>query len=136
MSVCTFGAEELANVAALIVNGNRYADDRYEGRIIEALAKVSEANVACFNDRYKQHAGENTPITAREIARALLRSRLTGNVYRCDFERAHVTASLLHYNCDDEGGDFTQKIEGASAALISILEGVNAALLVKMGVRT
>jgi hypothetical protein len=133
VSVQTFGVDELANVAAAIINGKApqfRASDAIH-RVCKALAKVSEANVACFNDRYSHKGVDETPTTWEEIEKAISSD---AGIMRCDLTRAHSTVSLLHYNCDDSGGDFTLKIEGAHEALISVLEGMNEALARKAGI--
>lgn len=122
MSVRTFGPEELANLAAFIANGAYSAKEaaRDFSETCELLARVSEANAACFNDKYATHEalmrdGKAEGYTAHEIAEREPKT--------IDVKTALATSTSLHYNCDDEGGDFTLQIDGAASALRRILEG-------------
>jgi hypothetical protein len=128
MSVCTFGTEELANVAAVICNANPHRTSDAIHRACEALALVSQANIACFNDKYRS---DQTPSTAKEIERAIM---MRGFALKEDLPAAYSVAMLMHYNCDDEGGDFTLKIEGAAAALAQVLKGMMIAMAKKAGI--
>lgn len=134
MSVCTFSAEELANIAHVIITGAPEYQN-WETRIAtlcQSLALVSQANYACFNDRYAHHNASARPHSPNEIRAELIRiDSAPGNAKA--LARALNTATLLHYNCDDSGGDFTLKVEGAHAALIGVLEGLCAALARKAG---
>lgn len=133
MSVCTFGVGELANVAAAVLNGLRpemRQSDRVHA-VCAQLALISVANTACFADKYR--VTDVAPVTAREIEKALRPvSRMPGSNMVCDLRAAVSTASLLHYNCDDDGGDFTLKFDGAPAALAAILQGVMLTLADKL----
>lgn len=128
MSVMTFSTNDLANVAAVICNADTYKTSDTIHRTCEALAKISTANVACFNDKY--HASEE-PSTAKEIEKAI---GFFNGYLKADLSAAYSTAMLLHYNCDDEGGDFTLKIEGAAAGLARVLKGMMIAMARKAGV--
>lgn len=138
MSVCTFGPEELANVAAAIIaNRPTYFSPDSIGEDINAacaqLALVSEANVACFKDRYGTSAALSAPCTADEIKEAFIALEVAPGACEA-LRRAIGTVQLLHYNCADQGGDFTIKISGAHEALINILTGLMLALARKAGV--
>lgn len=133
MSVCIFGIEELANLGACILDAPGKPNDAGTiKRVCEELALVSQANVACFNDRY---ANQGACATAHDFAE--IGFAIAGHPYAPGnapaLTQALSTARLLHYNCVDDGGDFTLKIEGAHAALISILEGLAIALARKAG---
>lgn len=133
MSVCTFSTAELANVAAAICDARTFNQSDLADRVCENLALISQANVACFNDRYAHKIKDQVkPSTAKAI-RAAMAPGQAGS-YKADLRHAFTTASLFHYNCDDEGGDFTLKIEGAHVALIVVLERLMRTLAVKAGV--
>lgn len=135
MSVCTFGAEELAVVARVILD-NAPLGDSFRSRhntVVGALAKLSEANVACFNDRYRHLDAKSEPCTAGEITQEL-RGLMAQRVDLTMLKRAVSTTSLIHYNCDDQGGDFTLKIEGAHHALVLILEGMLGVIAARGGI--
>lgn len=122
MSVMTFGVGELANVAAAIISMRHPGGDimRDVERVAVRLALVSQANVACFNDKYAQHNDPAEAVTAVEIVRELRKIQRYGQ-FPCDMGSAVSTAGLFHYNCDDDNGDFTLRIEGAASALASLL---------------
>lgn len=133
MSVQTFGEEELVNLGAVIIRARevRWRTPDSIHRVAVALAKVSEANCACFNDRYAGKGAGEKPVRWEVIEEGI--SGVLPVLSGADLQRAFTTASLLHYNCDDQGGDFTLKIEGAHAGLIYVLEGVLEALGRKAG---
>ena len=134
MSVCTFGTTELANVAAAICNGEprQFKTTDTIHRICDQLALISQANVACFNDKYRC---TEIASTAKEIEKLMRPVERGGLFMVADLDQAISTAGLFHYNCDDEGGDFTLKIEGAAAALHSILGKLLYAVAAKAGLR-
>jgi len=122
MSVCVFGAAELANVAGMICNAPQdFRPNNLVQLVCDNLALISQANVACFNDKYRLAGGEaSMPATRAEIAKAMRPG--SGGRFHVSIREAISCVSLMHYNCDDEGGDFTLKIEGAHAALIYVLK--------------
>lgn len=128
MSVCVFGAGELANVAAAIHHRSRSWGTDHLTHMISALARVSEANVACYNDNRGSKA---RPSTVREITDAV---DALGGCSNADLAAAYRVVNLLHYNCDDVGGDFTLKVDGAHDALIFVLRGMMDALASKAGI--
>lgn len=131
MSVMTFGAAPLANVAAAVLNSKHRPSSSDVHYVCGLLAKISEANVACFNDRYRLKGAEaEKPVLPSQIEHCL--SGRAGK-FLCDLGDAVSVASLLHYNCDDEGGDFTLKVEGAAAALAEVLSGMMVLLAQKAG---
>lgn len=141
MSVATFSTEELANLAVVLVrdrptyfHDRDYASDLREA--CKALAKISEANVACFNDRYRSKGAKAEACPAEEIeaeARAHVGASAPGDT--TTLARALSTAKLLYYNCVEDI-DYTLKVEGAHAALIGVLECLCDALARKGGVST
>ena len=139
MSVCTFGTTELANVAAAICNAEPRAFKTTDTihRVCDQLALISQANHACYEAKYGK--GEFTNFspasTAQEIEKAMRTVERGGLFMVADLDQAISTAGLFHYNCDDDQGDFTLKIEGAAAALHSILGKLLYAVAAKAGLR-
>lgn len=124
MSVCTFGTSALANVAAVILNGAHRPTSKEIHRVCEKLALISKANVACFVDKYATNhpdVADTQPSAAAEIEKALT-SRY--GRFDADVREALSTANLLHYNCDDDNGNFLHKVDGAADALVEVLEGL------------
>lgn len=84
MSVIFFDLEEMANVAAVVV-------DRFEGDFyLRALETVSECNARAFRVRYEGRYGGATGHTAKELQSAMGRP---------DVPRAMRTVQMLRYNC-------------------------------------
>ena len=73
MSVQTFSAYELGNVAKAIESGSSVRDNM----ILQTLATYSRLNIDCFNHSYRHHGVDEQPVTVEEIretmpARAIL----------------------------------------------------------------
>ncbi len=136
MSVCPFGISELANIAAAILNDKTgfQPSDRLQ-RVCDDLALISQANLACFNDKY---SATHLYPDAHQIEKALVcvgRNFPDGGRFVCDLEGAISAVGMIHYNCDDEGGDFLLKVEGAHAALIRTVVAVMRAVALKTRLR-
>lgn len=121
MSVMTFGAEELSNVAAAILSSMHRPSSRDIHEVCANLALVSKANVACFNDKYGARHALAAPASLGDIEVGI---KARAGMFSCNLRDALSTANLLRYNCIDDGGDFTLKVEGAAAALVEVLEGL------------
>ena len=130
MSVCTFGAPALANVAAVILNSAHRPTSREIHRVCEQLALISTANVACFVDKYGENhdVSDTRAATAADIEKALT---TTYGRFDANVREALSVANLLHYNCADDGGDFLVKVDGAALALVEVLEGLLCAVTAK-----
>lgn len=123
MSVCFFGAEELANVARVIASnaGHGPHDQLWCDRLTDAcakLARISGANARCYAYRYA-HTDDAKPegVPAAEIEQVA--RAMTGE----NFLTACSTAGLFHYNCQEDK-DFLAKTRGGLAALSDVLSGV------------
>lgn len=118
MSVILFGAQELANIGRVLLARETARDQEMMCDFYARdLAKISEANAACYRYRYSQNSENGPSISAPEF-NALLREDKAGNL-----ASAVSTASLLHYNCREDR-DFIEETKGASTALANILEGL------------
>lgn len=136
MSVLVFSCEELANLAHVMVRDRPtyFHDADHASDLRDAcrsLARISEANVACFNYRYAGRGASQKPLTAEEIereARAL--DSAPGEVHTLN--RAISTARALHYNCIEDS-DFSLSVVGANEALIHVLQCMLDAVARKAG---
>jgi hypothetical protein len=136
MSVRTFSAEELANLAHVMLDVSPLVEPDSYLRAVETacatLALVSDANVRCFNARYAHKGACAALVSADEIKAELMRiDRASGNADA--LARALNTACGLRYNTDDEGGDFLLTVAGAHNAMLDIFEVLARALARKAG---
>ncbi len=104
MSVQTFSAYELGNLAKAIESGGPIRD----ARILRILATFSRLNTDCFNHSYR-HRGmaEEQPVTVEEIREAMPQ--------RVILPQAAVTAFIMASNLTATNG--TEFIEPPSFAL-------------------
>ena len=92
MSVQTFSAYELGNVAKAIESGGPVRD----GRILRILATFSRLNTDCFNHSYSHRGANEQPVTVEEIREAMPQ--------RVILPQAAVTAWIMADNLEAPDG--------------------------------